>query len=364
MAKENESGEEKTEDPTTKRKEKALEEGNVLKSTELNAAFVLTVSVFMLLLQGSNIFNSLKHLTEQLILNSSAVKLNSQNIIFYSREGFFEILSFMLPFVLVIAASAVIINILQSGWNYTTKPLKPKFEEVFGKIFNPAKSLKKLLITTDTLVKLLRDLVKLLLIGWIGYLFIKDEIEGFIPLIDSSIGAIFSYTADVVFRLLVNLSMVVFLIAIIDFYYTKYKHKENLKMTKTEVKEERKQQDLSPEIKSKLAQKRFEIFMNAMRKEVPKADVVITNPIHVAVAIKYDSSKSRAPLVVAKGLRLVADKIKELANENNVPIVENPPLARSLYKHIEVGQEISEDYYKAIAEILAFVYRINEQKNK
>ena len=356
MANENESGSEKTEQPTGKRLNKARDDGNVPKSMEVNSAAVLITAILVLMYFGENTKSNLAYIMQSIILNSSVVELTTDSVRLYFYEGIKVLILLLLPFCLPIATVAIIVNIAQSGLNFTTKPLEPKFD----KLFDLAGALKKMFVDIDTIVKLGKDLLKLSLMGLVGYLAIKDELPNFIPLIDMSIKEIFSYAAATVLKIIIRVTSVIVAIAILDFIYTKWKYTRDLKMTKQEVKEEKKQAE-NPEIMKMISQRRYEVMQRIMKQDVPKADVVITNPIHVAVAIKYDPDSMTSPKVVGKGLRLIADRIKKIAVENNIPIMENPPLARSLYKKLEIGDEIPEEFYKAIAEVLAFIYKMKQK---
>lgn len=362
MANENEEGSEKTEQPTSKRLSKSRNEGQVVKSMEVNSVAILITGVLLLFLYGGHIMDSLAHIMQVIILNSPKIKVDFFSVQTYFTGGLIYIIKLMLPFLLSIAFVGVVANVVQSGWLFTLKPLKLDLGKVMGQIFNIAGALKKLLITIDMIQKLLKDFLKFLVIGAVAYYSIKSEIMGFIPLISMSVEEIFTHAAHTLIIILIRILALLVVLAAGDFIYSKWKYIRDLKMTKQEVKEEVKQQDMPKEIKAKIAQKQVDVFLRGMMKEVPKADVVITNPIHVAVALKYSSEKMSSPIVAAKGLRLIADKIKKIAIENDIPIMENPPLARSLYKKVEVGREIPEEFFKAIAEVLAFVYRLNKEK--
>jgi len=356
MANENESGSEKTEQPTGKRLNKAKDDGNVPKSMEVNSAAVLITAILILMYFGEDTKNNLAYIMQSIILNSSVIELTTDSVRLYFYEGIQVLILLLLPFCLPIAIVAIIVNVAQSGLNFTTKPLEPKFD----KLFDLAGALKKMFVDINTIVKLGKDVLKLSLMGLVGYLAIKDELPKFVLLIDMSIKEIFSYAATTVLKIIVRVTSVIVVIAILDFIYTKWKYIRDLKMTKQEVKEEKKQAE-NPEIMKMISQRRYEVMQRIMKQDVPKADVVITNPVHVAVAIKYDPDSMTSPKVVGKGLRLIADRIKKIAVENNIPIMENPPLARSLYKKLEIGDEIPEEFYKAIAEVLAFVYKMKQK---
>ena len=357
MANENESGTEKTEEPTAKRRGKIRNEGNVPVSKELSSTAILVAGIIVLTVWGGELKSKLAYFMRVTFEESYHINLTTETVSAYFSLGIVEILKMLLPMLLVFMFTGVTIHLVQFDFKFTTKPLKPKFSQVF----NLVKGLKKVFVSLSALANLLRSLIKLIIIGYIGYLTVSEQIDSFIPLIEKSVEEIFAHTTDAVMLLLIRITVLLFIFAIVDVIYTRWKHNRDNKMTKQEVEDEVKDRDIDPKIKQQIMKRQVEIVMKSMMKEVPKADVIITNPIHVAIAISYNQSKDSSPIVVAKGLRLIADKIKKIATENEIPIVESPPLARSLYKKVDVGQELPEEFFKAVAEILAFVYKMNEK---
>lgn len=358
MAKENENGEEKTEDPTSKRMSKARQEGNLPQSQEVNTAAILAIAFIVLYSYGAHIKNQLAYIMQMIITNAFRVELSTETVRSYFYSGSLSLIGLLMPFLGAIALTGVLVNIGQHGWNFSTKALEPKFD----KIFKIVDGIKNKFFNIQTLVNLLKSILKIALCGLVGYLTVIGSLDRFHEIAGLTLSQLIEFTAEIVLTVVIRMLSMLMVIAAADWIFTKWKYKSDLKMTKQEVKDERKNADMSPEVKKKLMQRRVDMFLRNMRKEVPKADVVITNPIHVAVALKYDPGKAQAPIVVAKGLRLVADKIKALANEYEIPIVENPPLARSIYKNVEIGNMIPEDYFKAVAEVLAYVYRLKEEQ--
>lgn len=355
---ENDAGTEKTEQPTSKRRGKARSEGNVPKSNDLNSAVVLIVAVTAVYLTGDSIFKDLSYVMEETIRHSTIVQINLESVKYYFYSGIFFVVKMVLPITFAIAVGSVAVNLGQVGWIFTTKPLGPDF----SKLFNFGSAIRKMFIGKETLIQLAKNFAKVSICVWIGYVTIKDHIPDFIALIGMSVEEIYTKACALTLQMAMRLLMLFTTLAIIDMFYTRWKYIEDLKMTKQEVKDEFKDSEGNPEIKRKMMQRQFEIFMHSMMKNTKKADVIITNPIHVAIALEYDPATMRAPKVIAKGLRLIADKIKNIAIENDIPIIENPPLARSIYKKVEVGSEIPDDFFKAVAEILAFVYKLKKEK--
>jgi flagellar biosynthetic protein FlhB len=259
------------------------------------------------------------------------------------------------PFLIFGFAITIIVNILQVGWKVTAKPMKPKLDK-----FNPINGFKRI-FSKDSLFELVKSIAKIFLIVYVAYVSIRDEADKIFILYDMPLNQALSYCGTVILNAGLKISIVYLVVGIADFVYQKFRFKEDMKMTKQEVKDEYKNTEGDPEIKGKQRQRMREASRRRMMQDVPKADVVITNPTHLAVAIKYDAEKARAPIVLAKGEDFLAQKIREAAKENGIEIVENKPLARMLYANVEIGEEIPPELYQAVAEVLAMVYNM---KNK
>jgi flagellar biosynthetic protein FlhB len=346
---------EKTEQPTSRKREKSREEGQVAKSNEITTAFLL-ISIFYTL----KIFGPWA--AEQLIIvmreaftlfkyESMDILLAQQIYLYFVEKMLFVIL----PILGVSFMVAFVANIAQVGWKPSLKPLKPKLNRL-----SPIQGFKRM-FSMRTLVELLKSILKIAIILLIVYLTLVDfenMIYNFyrLPVFDGYVMII-----NTVLDMAIKVGMYFIIVATIDFAYQKYKHEKDLKMTKQEVKDERKMIDGNPEIKGKIRQKMREAAMRRMMQDIPKADVVITNPTHFAIAIAYDENQFGAPRVLAKGADLVAARIREQAKEFEVEIVENKLLARTLYYTVEIGQEIPPELYQAVAEVLAFVYSLKNR---
>ena len=243
-------------------------------------------------------------------------------------------------------------DLVQVKWRPTTKPLKPKFSKI-----NPIQGFKRI-FSKNSIVELIKSVAKLAVVGYVAYSYLKDKVEGVFILYDMGLNQALGLIGEIVIDLGIRISAVYMVIAFLDFAYQKWKFKDDMKMTKQEVKDEYKNQEGDPQIKGKQKQRMMEASRRRMMQQLPEADVVITNPTHYAVAVKYDPDKFDAPYVVAKGENFLAQKIKEIAKENNVEIVENKPLARMLYANVDVGGLIPPELYQAVAEVLAFVYHL------
>jgi len=238
---------------------------------------------------------------------------------------------------------------------FSFEAIEPKFDKL-----DITKGLKQL-ISAKKIFDLFRDSVKIILIGLVAYLTLKAELPNFLPLMDKSLGQILSYGSTLAFKLGIRCAMVLLLLAVLDFAYQKYTYKKGLRMSKQEVKDEHKQYEGDPLIKSRIRRIQREQAKKRMMQDAQTANLVVTNPIHIAVALKYDTGGMNAPMVVAKGQRLIAEKIKEIAEKFSIPIVEDKPLAQALFKYAEIGMEIPENLYKAVAEILAYVYKLKDK---
>lgn len=268
---------------------------------------------------------------------------------------FTKIILVVLPMLLVSMVIGIITNVVQVGWVVSAKPLMPKFSKL-----NPINGFKRI-FSLKAIVELFKSLAKFTLILYVVYNIVKKEI-GFLPMVFTLTPAqILAYGSDLIVKIGVNVGAMYMFIAGIDYAYTKYKHNKDLKMSKQEIKEEYKQAEGDPHVKGKIRAKMREASMRRMMQDLPSADVIITNPTHYAVAIKYDKEKGNAPIVTAKGADHLAKRIREKAAEFEIEIVEDKPLARTLYANCEVGEEIPPELYKAVAEILAYVYKLKDK---
>jgi len=348
----------KTEQPTDKRRREARKKGQVLKSQELVSSVVLLTAFIILRAFGGTIYGHLYNISKK---SFSEYMLNVNEI--FTIPGLMNLLveiiiyflQIMLPVFLVIMAVGVIINVVQSGFMFTTEVIRPKFENI-----NPLKGLKNTFSIKSVAEYLLKALAKVIIVGWLAYTTIQEEMPKILNIMDLEVANLGIYIMDLCVGMGIKISIALVGLSFVDYIVQWRKYNKGLMMTKQEVKEEYKQTEGNPQIKSKIRQKQRAMAMNRMMQEIPKADVVITNPTHFAVAIKYDAEKASAPIVIAKGADYVAMRIKEIAKENKIEIVENKPLARALFASVEVGQEIPEELYQAVAEVLAFVYALKQ----
>jgi flagellar biosynthetic protein FlhB len=343
-------GGEKTEEPTAKKKSDARNKGQVAKSQELNAAFVLFIGFWAMKILGSSIYREIAEYTAYIFghLNTT---VDTETVLRIFLGIVMILLKTAFPIMVAIMLIGLAINLVQVGWNFTTEPLGFDLDKLnpingFGRIFSKR-----------SLVELIKSLFKILIIGLFLYENLKDEIMQMPKLMYLDLSASMATIADIIFMMAFKICAIFFALAILDYMYQKWDHNEQLKMTKQEVKEEFKQMEGDPQIKGKIKQKQREMAMSRMMREVPKADVIVTNPTHFAVALRY-AEGMRAPEVIAKGQDFVALKIKDVAREAGVVIVENKPLARALFASVEIGETVPPELYKAVAEVLAYVYHL------
>jgi len=347
---------EKTEKPTPKKRRDARREGQVLQSKEVTSAFILIISLICIKLLGDYIVNYFIRFIKETY--SYIVDIDE---FFYDnnlRINFVKVLTAFLglagPILAVTTIAALVISYLQVGFLFTTKPLNIKLNRI-----NPVEGFKRL-FSKRALVELIKSFLKIILVGYVAYSFVKKNFGQIINLPFFEPKSLFVNFGEIGFDFAIRILATLMGIAFIDYFFQWRQHEKSLMMTKQEVKEEYKQTEGDPLIKSKIRERQRKISMYRMMQEVPKADVIITNPTHIAVAIKYDKDLYNAPYVVAKGADLIAENIKKIAKENSVPIVENKMLARMLYNTLEIGDLIPEELYEAIAEILAYVYTLKD----
>ncbi|SFN46985.1 flagellar biosynthetic protein FlhB [Pseudobutyrivibrio sp. UC1225] len=349
-------GGEKTEQPTSKKLSDARNEGKVAKSKEmvngialLGFFFALSVFLGFAGVRFEEIFAWIYSIIPDVVsYNGSGLTVHTITGIF--RILLVKMLIILLPFFIIGFITGFVTNLIQVGWKLTLKPLQPKLSK-----FNPVSGFKRI-FSKDSIMNLLMALAKIFLVCYIAYISIRDQAGNLFILYDIGLNAALSLIFKLICEIGIKISIVYIILGLIDYAYQKWKFTNDMKMTKQEVKDEYKNTEGDPKIKGKQRQKMMETSQRRMMKNVPQADVVITNPTHIAVAILYDNTKDEAPRVIAKGEDYLAKKIKDTAAENGVPIVENKPLARALYATVDIDQTIPPELYQAVAEILAVVY--------
>ncbi|MEZ7974362.1 MAG: flagellar biosynthesis protein FlhB [SAR324 cluster bacterium] len=349
-------GQEKTEAPTEKKRRESREEGQVAFSKELSSAALLGGIVLTLVATSPLILDAFRELMTRIFRQmASADELTINSV--YALSG--EIVSTMLPaftpFLMVIIFVAIFASVLQVGVQITFKAIAPKFSKL-----SPLTGIKRL-FSSQSLADFLKSMAKMIIVGFVGYLTYMEKISELNGLSVSTPEAILKYNFTVVAEIAGKILLAMVAIAIFDYFYQRWHHEQQMMMTKQEVKEETKQSEGDPQLKARIRQIQREMSNARMMQEVPKADTLIVNPTHFSVALLYDRDVMAAPEVTAKGADHMALRMRIIARENNIPILERPELARDLYANVEIGEDIPERFYKAIAEILAFVYRLRKR---
>ncbi|HEY0009445.1 MAG TPA: flagellar biosynthesis protein FlhB [Tepidisphaeraceae bacterium] len=343
---------EKTEAPTARRRQEAREKGQIPRSQDLSAAALLLSAVLLLKWFGSGMMMTMRDIMHH-ALGEGLHDLRTPSLASTLMDLSARAAMAMAPFMLGLMVVAVAINLAQVGLFFSPNKVQPNLAAL-----NPLKGLKKIFGAGQGVVTLLMNLFKLVLITMVAY----SAIAGRIGLITGSQQLsheqIFGLGATIMYDIAFRIAILLLVLSLIDYVYQRYKIEKQLKMTKQEVKEEMKRMEGDPHIKQRRRQIQQQQAMGRIRQDVPTADVIVTNPTHYAIAIKYEAGMT-APKVVAKGVDFLALRIREIAGESGIPILERPPLARALYKHVEVGQEVPEQFYSAVAEILAYVYELN-----
>ena len=350
-----ESFQEKTEQPTPKRREEARQKGQVARSNELSSVAILLAGLLALYGLGGYMYDHLSGFMVNLFVHCAGMQLNPVTIRPYLMTWLSDYLTTLAPLVALVAVAALGVNYAQVGVLFATDPLTPKANRM-----SPLTGLKRI-FSSRGLVELAKGLFKVGVVAYITYLTLSGEIERFVGFMDLEVGQIFGLSTEMILKLAFRITLVLLLMAILDYTFQRFDYEKNLRMTRQEVREELKQQEGDPQIRARVRALQREMAQRRMEADVGQAQVVVTNPTHLAVALSYDTEEMEAPVVVAKGQRLVAERIKEIAREAGVPLVENRPLAQALFKAVRIGEQIPEELFKAVAEVLAFVFRLRRR---
>ncbi|MCP4118224.1 MAG: flagellar biosynthesis protein FlhB [Desulfobacteraceae bacterium] len=352
MAEDPEGGGEKTEDASSRKLDKAREEGQVSKSMEIPSVVVLLAGVLSLNAFAYFIYQQLLVVMRDGLTFTGVPLLTAVeavNLMFRCSRSLFLVLG---PLLAAVFIAALVSNIFQVGFAISWKAIEPKLSRI-----DPIKGFAQK-FTSRAFMEFVKSILKIIIIFTVSYMVVKSELADIIRLYDNGVAAIMIYILKVSYEIFIKVLLVMVVLAVLDYAFQKWKFLEDQKMTKQEVKDEHKQTDGDPQVKSRIRQLQAEAARKRMMADVPGADVVVTNPTRLAVAIKYDGLTMESPTVVAKGAGAVAANIRRIARESDVPLVENKMLARNLYKMVEVGQEVPSEQFQAVAELLAHVYRL------
>nr|WP_320113751.1 flagellar biosynthesis protein FlhB [uncultured Desulfuromonas sp.] len=349
-----ESGQERTEEATSKRREDFRKKGQVAQSKEVNTAALLSLSLLLWYFYGGSFWGQLSWLVSHFWEQCGSLVVTPQSVV--------QILLFVLqktalllsPLFLMVLVVGFFASFLQIGWLFTGKPLMPDLSKL-----DPIKGASRF-VSKRSLVELLKSLAKVALVGYVAYKTVYSEFDNALYLVDMDVIETVRYVGRVAMAVLMKSCGIMILLALLDFMFVRWEMEEKMKMTKQEQKEEFKESEGDPHLKAKVRSIQQQMARRRMMSEVPKADVVITNPTHLSVALQYEQGEMDAPVIIAKGADNLAMKIREIARENDVPLVENVDVARALYK-VEVGEVVPEQMFQAVAEILAYVYSLKRK---
>jgi len=352
------SGQERTETATPKRREEARRKGQVARSRELPAAAGILAGALFFLVGGGALVGGAGDLMHDLLARTVRADLTPREltqVILSSARGAITLLA---PLMVVMVVMGVAANVLQTGPVASFHPLAPKWSRI-----SPAQGLKRI-FSAVTLVELIKAVIKLLTVGSAAWWVLKGEIGRLPALAGADLHVLLPYLGNASLRVALAAGVALLFLAALDFGFQRFEHEKRLRMTRQEIKREYKETEGDPMVRARIRSIQREVARKRMMADVPRADVVVTNPTHLAVALKYDAVKMAAPKVVAKGAGHVAARIREVARGAGVPLMEDKPLARALYRAVDVGREIPFEMYRAVAEVLAFVYRVNEKRGK
>lgn len=343
---------EKTEKATPKKKQDIRKKGQVAKSQEVSTALIMLFVFILLLFFGSWLGDSLTSIYRRSFTDYMLMDLTVYSTSTLFREISVEAAKAVAPIMLMALVAGVFGNYLQIGFLFSTDPIKMKLEKV-----NPIKGFKRI-FSTRALVEFLKSMIKIVLIGTVAFTMLWNRKDEVFLLSQKSVGNAITLIGTSALQIGIAVAILLLFLSILDYLYQRYDFEKQNRMSKQEVKDEHKKTEGDPLIKSKIKQKQRQMSMQRMMQDVPKADVIITNPTHFACALKYDGETMDAPILIAKGTDLMAKRIRDLAEEHDIIITENKPLARALYADVEIGEAVPEHLFKAVAEVLAYVYQV------
>lgn len=350
------SMDDKTEAPTDKRRQETREKGTVAKSTEINSVMVLLAGLLLLRIFGPWMMKEMAGCMTETFSSIANTHMDVRRLTTIMTNTLFLTIKLILPIAGGILVTGVLANIIQVGFMFTLKPLVPSLSKInpitgFGRLF-----------TLRSVVETLKSILKLVVIGAIAWSTVSAAFPTILTLADASVGAIMNFIMEKSYTIILRVAVALIVLAVLDYAYQRYDFEKRLRMSKQEVKDEHKQMDGDPKVKSRIRSLQREMARRRMMGEVPKATVVVTNPTYIAIALQYNQAEHDAPLVLAKGKRIIAQRIREIAIASGVPIVEDKPLARAMYDQAEVGFPIPMQFYTAVAEVLAYVYRLKNRR--
>jgi flagellar biosynthetic protein FlhB len=345
----------RTEAATPRRRQEVRRRGQVARSAELSSAFILTVCVITLRYSLPWLGGQMQTVWQNLLTHLPQRDWQVEDVHHGGVVVFFQVIRLSAPIVLAALVAGVVVNAAQVGWLLTLEPLKPDLNRV-----NPLTGFSRL-FSSRSAVELLKSVIKVAIVSLIAYNTAQAQLPVFISTAQMETGVAVGTLGATLYSLSLRVCVAMLILAALDYVYQRVEFEKSIRMTREELRQEAREMEGDPLVRVRIRQRQRQMARQRMMQEVPRADVVVTNPTHFAVALRYDANEMRAPTVIAKGQRLVAERIREIAQQHNVPIVENKPLAQSLFKSVDVGQEVPAELYQAVAEILAFVYRLKQK---
>jgi len=352
-----ESYQEKTEPASEKKREEARRKGKIPRSVELNSAVVLLCGLLIISFGGTALVGGLAEVVRGSLLRAGSTTLSQSNLHGMATQGMFTVGALLAPLIIGIMGVGLAVAYVQVGFVYSPEAMRPNFEKI-----NPLSGIRKILVSRRSLIELVKSLAKVGLVGLVAWWSIQDVIIGSPALMQSDITGLLGFIGQSAFTVGLRTGLAFLVLALLDFFYQRFEYEREMRMSKEEVKEELKATEGDPMVKSRVRGIQRRIAYRRMMADVPTADVVVTNPTHLAVALRYTAGTMHAPSVVAKGADLLAVKIKEIALAHEVPVVEDRPLAQTLYRSVDIGEEIPEKLFQAVAQLLAYVYRLKNQQ--
>ncbi len=352
-----ESYQEKTEPASDKKREDARRKGKIARSVELNSAFVLLFGLMILSFGGTALVGGLMKMIRGTLLRAGTTTLTISSVHDLASRGLLMLGVLLAPIILGIMGVGLLAAYLQVGFVYSPEVMRPSFEKL-----NPLNGIKKILISRRSMIELAKSLLKIALVGTVAWWSVQEVIAESPSLIETDAAGLLGYIGRAAFSIGLRTGLMFVVIAALDYFYQRFEFEKEMRMSKEEVKEETKAMEGDPQVKARVRGIQRRIAYRRMMADVPTADVVVTNPTHLAVALQYDADDMHAPKVVAKGADLIALKIKEIAIAHAVPIVEDRPLAQTLFRSVDVGEEIPEKLFQAVAQLLAYIYRLKHHK--
>jgi flagellar biosynthetic protein FlhB len=346
---------EKTEPATPRRREEVRKKGQVAKSGDLNSSVVLLAAMLALYFLMPAFMQNLADVTRGYLEHADSIEIDFNSAQTLLMRAVLQVSGFFVPFMAIILSAALLVNVAQVGFNLSGYPLVPRLEKL-----SPAAGFRRM-FSARSLAELLKSMFKIAIVGFIAYLTIRSEMDRLLALMNVDVWGAWAFFGRLCFNLGMRVAIAFLALGLADYGFQRYQFEQDIKMTREEVRQEIKDFEGDPLIRARIRRVRRQMAISRMMAEVPRAHVVVTNPFFLAVALRYDMEKMAAPMVVAKGARLMADRIREVAASNDVPIVQNAPLAQMLYRTVEVGAQIPEKLYRAVAEVLAYVYQIDRR---